>query len=261
MIDKEGEFSNQEREDVMLQQIDTVFAESQAGQVPPNIALKKIMFLFAKIERNAKIQERAKLERLRSTLGFESLGTDQEGRCSSEQLAMGGVAFATGEAVVCLAVAITHPEWGIGAAHYNPLTSQRVEEGIAKKLYGDLEDERTTHGIRPHPMITDGDLASHVALTINRALGQFSQLHPDEHVLPDGTTFHMIGLNFLSPDYADATLEFARGEIGKAVHAKLVGTGSMTNVHISPHLGESGGIIYGGTNHSEYSEPRTYILS
>lgn len=265
MKDRHEDSLNFPEGEIYLARLDELFEEYKAGKLPTKIYIRKVGETADRLQQTARIAERERLNLLEEKYNIESLGTDNQGRRSTQQLAESGKAFATGVASRCLTVAFVHPDKGIGAAHYNPLTRSIVEKSVAQHLVSrDMHEQITilTNTNRASRMINDTDLAAHASKVITSAFTEFKAIPSENRIsIPSGTTVLLAGFDFLDDKKATNVKHSATQIIQNLVQFEQRGTGRQTNLSVRFHLQDPQGIIYGGKDHPNFANPEFYYLT
>lgn len=238
--------------------------QMRKGSLPKNNFLNRVHEILSELDVVTKSEERRHLNKIGLEAGIESLGTDDRGNRSEKELAERGLAFATGVASRCLAVAVVHPDVGIGAAHINPVSSTATIEYLSRRI----DKEPLTLDLlfnndpdRVMQIVGEERLRTVTRTTINQALTEFRSIPDGPQYIPSDTSIHITGLNFITPSIKEGVLQTALETLHQVVQEQQQGTGRRTNIKISEHLMENGGTIYGGKNHPEYSVPSYYRLT
>lgn len=238
--------------------------EVRTGNLSKSAFIKKVHDVTVNLDHLSKSAERQNLDKIAAESGVESLGTDSQGNRSERQLAESGRAFATGVASRCLAVAVIHPEVGIGAAHYNPITPTVMTNYLARRInQGIISDDLL---INPNPdrvmeMVGTSGLQNITRQTISRALTEFKGIEDAPQYIPTDTQVILTGLDFISSEGREVVINTTLDSIHSVVQGQQKGTGNRTNIRITEHVMEPGGTLYGGVSHPIYAQPAFYKLT
>lgn len=202
-------------------------------------------------------EQRIYIEQGRS-VGYEALYTNSSGARSAAWFKKTGKAFFTGKAFSCVAAALTHPDIGMGAGHFNTVTIQNTEQFIFTSLMRDLwqniryqltllEDPR----VLTRAIVTENSLKETSQSTLKAAIREFvaisgGQLPPDTEILLGGA--------FFIDDILVRKLQRNVLAFLQAVNIKI----PSQNIHFK--LGEETGVLYGGVNHPNFNQPGFYNL-
>jgi len=261
---KESSMSDFPEAEEDLKQLDSLEAAYKMGKLPPKVYIQKIVSLTQRLDLLAKKKEQDFLREFARKNMIDCLGTDKQGRRSAGDLDRGENAFATGVANHCFAVAVVHPERGMGAAHYNPITPRIVGQTIERRLAAGQQDiSFLLDPNRANRMLTDAQLSTHVGKVVSSAFTEFigiSRSQSEPAILPQ-TTIFLAGLDFIDKEREAFVLREAVTHISSAVQQEQRGTGRKTDISVQHMLGIPQGVVYGGANHPRYNKPEFYKLT
>lgn len=199
-------------------------------------------------------------------LGWQSLTTDTQGKRSREWFDSTGLAFATGQAIHCVAVAITHPEVGMGASHRDALTSADRKRFLIKSLEGpDVSGiaQSFWNSVAVEEIVPPRRLKRVISLAINETFLQFGRLCQENGspIPKESVKIFLGGIDFLDTDGAREMEVFSLEKIQRhpSLHDGSL-LGQERNLGLAIHFGKPFGVVYGGPNHPEYSKPAFYVL-
>ncbi len=250
--------------EIRTQELVLLTEHLKKGTLPKNVFLNRVHEILSELDLVTKSEERRHLNKIGLQSGIESLGTDDRGNRSEKELAENGRAFATGVASRCLAVAVVHPDVGVGAAHTNPVSSTATIEYLSRRIDNEPVTLDLLFSIDPDrvmQIVGEERLRTATRTTINHALSEFRNIQDGPQYIPSNTSVHLTGLNFITPSIKEGVLRTALETLHQVVQEQQQGTGRRTNIQISEHLMEDGGTIYGGKNHPEYNVPSYYRLT
>jgi len=199
--------------------------------------------------------------------GFETLTTGDQGGRSREWFDREGLAFATGFATSCVAVAVSHKDIGMGASHqltFRPRDCKRVmkqcleSEDFKRRLEVFGDPDRMSREMR-----SPNSIKQVASLAINGALGEFAALcrEQDTMIPVKGVEIGLRGIDYLEPDEAERMRSFAIKVVSGNPNlndGSLLGR--TRDLRMDCSFGEAGGIIYGGPSHPKYNVPRSYTI-
>jgi len=207
------------------------------------IALKLVREIIA-ADKQRLSQEQEIYKQIGNRYGFTSLTTNSSGSRSLQELTHGHQAFYSGLASSCLAAAIVHPEIGMGAAHFNTVTPQDVENYVVENLSGRRTNEQLLELMNDpvallNAMVSAQSRVATIQRAVDLAAGEFLKLANGTG--PMGTTLLLCGGFYVHPH-----------EVGK-----LIDTATITlnprmfsdPVRVISRLGTDNGIMFGFPQH------------
>lgn len=204
--------------------------------------------IIAQDEARLKAEEQAYLK-LGNQRQFASLHTNDQGSKAADELHRKDQAFYTGFASSCFAAAVTHPDIGIGAAHYNTVTREDLERYVIENLSGKrttTELMRLMHDPNAllNAMVTPASRIITLEKVVGSAIKQFKTLSHGE--LPPDSNILVCGGFYVNPNEA-LQLEATVANLGY-------------NLPIYSKLGTDNGVMYGFPSHPFFKQVGFYNL-
>lgn len=222
-------------------------------------ALKALISMATQKSRRTLQEEKVRVAEEARAGGFESLTTDTKGARSRQWFEETGLAFSAGWATRCIAVAVWHPDIGMGAAHRNTFSLKDFERVIRARLK-EQNPLALISALSSRPDTPEASFKAHLQTAVNDAFYQFEGLFRQGGITTfpsQGTDILWIGCDFLDPAKQALYNQFIQGEVIPSIPLLHDGRAKLTgrNITLSPHLGKAGAIITGGPNHPLYPGP------
>jgi len=233
----------------------------QKKRVEKKLAMAEARRLIEEFSETQFLLERERMARTAARLGFDSLTTDTSDHRSSAWFKEFGRPFATGEANRCFALAVCHPQIGMGAAHLNTVTFKdtlrMLERFIDQPDPAQLEREirQVKKGKLLGILVSQESLLATADSTVGLAFEEFGKLLVEEQRMPSEIIWaYGAGINYLTESEALLVGEHIISHVSDAASV-LKGIKTGGEIKISLNLGTSSGVMYDGQK-----EPSFYCL-
>jgi|GEM_PF-2595498 len=207
-------------------------------------------------------KERAVMAAADHEMGMETLTTDTAGGHPLSWFADTGRVFATGTPTSGIAVAVIHPDIGMGGAHRNFIGVEDVLATIYTAVSSPLA-QRTIETVGSDQLsrmtASNESLQKTAGLATTQALDAVAALAGDG-IPQNGTQIMVAGGDFLSPAQIPSVAQAIASAVQThpSMHDGRQKYTGGRNIGLRSQLGQPLGILWGGPRHADYANPAFY---